>query len=94
VDLVGQDKIGYRIAVAGVAAGLVVFLVMAAVVVVTGGTVPTEYWSAGSAVGGGLLGILAPTPPSNGLSAAQRSANGAHASSCQGTSKAGRGGGR
>ena len=73
-----QDKVGYRIAVAGVAAALGVFLVMAAVIVVTGARVPTEYWTTGSAVGGALLGILAPTPSRNALSKTQQSASAAH----------------
>jgi len=73
-----QDKVAYRIAVAGVAAALGVFLVMAAVIVVTHRTVPSEYWTTGSAVGGALLGILAPTPSRNALSRTQKSASAAH----------------
>lgn len=57
-----EDVWGYRIAVAGVAATLVAFLIGAAVIAAGGNPVPTQYWSVGSGLAGGLLGILAPSP--------------------------------
>jgi hypothetical protein len=72
-----NETASYRIAVGGVAAALFVFLIMAGVILSEGGTVPTEYWTAGSAVGGGLLGILVPTPK-NALSTTQQHAAAAH----------------
>ena len=57
-----DDAGGYRIAVAGVGAALVAFLVGAAIIAAGGNPVPTQYWSVGSGLAGGLLGILAPSP--------------------------------
>jgi hypothetical protein len=57
-----DDSQAYRIAVAGVALGLLAFLIGAAVVAATGHSVPAEYWTTGSAISGALLGLLAPTP--------------------------------
>jgi hypothetical protein len=57
-----MEKQGYRIAVAGVALGLVAFIFGAALVLRTGHHVSAAYWTAGSAVSGALLGLLAPTP--------------------------------
>jgi hypothetical protein len=71
------DITSYRLAVGGVAVALVTFLITAGVIVAVGHTVPPQYWSAGSAVGGALLGILAPTP-TNALSRGRRSAGAAH----------------
>jgi Na+/melibiose symporter-like transporter len=57
-----EDVWGYRIAVAGVGAALVAFLIGAAIIAAGGNPVPTQYWSVGSGLAGGLLGILAPSP--------------------------------
>ncbi len=57
-----MDKQGYRIAVAGVGLGLVAFIFGAAIVLKTGHHVSREYWTAGSAISGALLGLLAPSP--------------------------------
>jgi hypothetical protein len=56
------DVGGLRVAVGGVAIGLIAFVAGAAGILATGHTVPAEYWSAGSAISGALLGILAPAP--------------------------------
>jgi Na+/melibiose symporter-like transporter len=56
------DVWGYRIAVAGVGTALVAFLIGAAIIAAGGNPVPTQYWSVGSGLAGGLLGILAPSP--------------------------------
>jgi hypothetical protein len=57
-----MDRQGYRIAVAGVGLGLVAFIFGAAIVLKTGHHVSREYWTAGSAISGALLGLLAPSP--------------------------------
>jgi hypothetical protein len=57
-----MDKQGYRIAVAGVGLGLVAFIFGAAIILKTGHHVSREYWTAGSAISGALLGLLAPSP--------------------------------
>lgn len=57
-----EDEWGYRIAVAGVSAALVAFLIGAAIIAGGGNPVPSQYWSVGSGLAGGLLGILAPSP--------------------------------
>jgi hypothetical protein len=57
-----MDKQAYRIAVAGVGLGLVAFIFGAAIILKTGHHVSKEYWTAGSAVSGVLLGLLAPNP--------------------------------
>ncbi len=57
-----MDKQGYRIAVGGVGLGLVAFIFGAAIVLKTGHHVSREYWTAGSAISGALLGLLAPSP--------------------------------
>jgi hypothetical protein len=68
------DTGGYRIAVGGVALGLVMFLVGAAVIRATGHDVPVEYWSSGSAISGALFGILAPTPRTKATTATNAAA--------------------
>jgi hypothetical protein len=68
------DMGGYRIAVGGVALGLVMFLVGAAVIRATGHDVPVEYWSSGSAISGALFGILAPTPRTKATTATNAAA--------------------
>jgi hypothetical protein len=52
------------LALIAVGTGLVVFLAGVCVIVAVGKQVPGELWSAGSALSGGLLGILAPSPSS------------------------------
>jgi hypothetical protein len=52
------------IALIAVGTGLVVFLAGVCVIAAVGKQVPSELWSAGSALSGGLLGILAPSPSS------------------------------
>ncbi len=59
-----QDAWAYRIAVGSVGAAIVVFLIGAAVIAAVGKTVPSQYWTSGSALSGALLGILAPSPTS------------------------------
>jgi hypothetical protein len=53
-----------EIALIAVGTGLVVFLAGVCVIAAVGKQVPSELWSAGSALSGGLLGILAPSPSS------------------------------
>jgi hypothetical protein len=55
------------LAVIGLGAALTMFFVGAAVVLAVKGSAPTAFWSAGGAVGGGLLGVLA-QPPAGRLS--------------------------
>ncbi len=57
-----MDEHAYRIAVAGVGLGLVAFIFGAAIILKTGHHASKEYWTAGSAVSGALLGLLAPSP--------------------------------
>ncbi len=57
-----MDKQSYRIAVGGVGLGLVAFIFGAAIVLKTGHHVSREYWTAGSAISGALLGLLAHSP--------------------------------
>jgi len=61
-----HDQIGYRIAVSAIGIALIVAIAGLCVIVAVGkGTeVPTELWSTVSALGGGLLGLLAPSPTS------------------------------
>lgn len=62
-----RDQIGYRIAVATIGGALIVALAGLCVIVAVGqGTeIPRELWSTVSALGGGLLGLLAPSPTSS-----------------------------
>lgn len=59
-----HDQIGYRIAVATIGIALIVALVGLCVIVAVGqGTeIPKELWTTVGALGGGLLGLLAPSP--------------------------------
>lgn len=57
-----EDAIAYRIAVGALGLAVVAFLVGAAVIAADGKPVPTQYWSAGGAIAGAVIGILAPTP--------------------------------
>jgi hypothetical protein len=58
------DQIGYRIAVAAIGVALIVALAGLCVIIAVGeGTdIPKEMWTTVSALGGGLLGLLAPSP--------------------------------
>jgi hypothetical protein len=53
------------LALVAVGTGLVVFLAGVCVIVAVGKTVPSELWSSGSALSGGLLGLLVPSPSSS-----------------------------
>jgi hypothetical protein len=59
-----HDQIAYRIAVAAIGAALIVALAGLCVIVAIGegDEIPKELWSTVSALGGGLLGLLAPAP--------------------------------
>jgi hypothetical protein len=57
-----EDPIAYRIAVGTLGLAVVAFLIGAAVIAAGGKPVPTQYWSAGGAIAGAVIGILAPTP--------------------------------
>jgi hypothetical protein len=57
-----QDPIAYRIAVGTLGLAVVAFLIGAAVIAAGGKPVPTQYWSAGGAIAGAIIGILAPQP--------------------------------
>lgn len=59
-----HDQIGYRIAVATIGIALIVALAGLCVIVAVGqGTeIPKELWTTVGALGGGLLGLLAPSP--------------------------------
>lgn len=60
-----EDNIAYRIAVGAIGVALVAFLIGAAIIAAGGNPVPSQYWSTGSGLAGGLLGILAPNPTKN-----------------------------
>lgn len=64
------DPYAYRIAVGGIGLALVAFLIGAAIIAAGGNPVPTQYWSAGGGLAGGLLGILAPSPTRKPVDAA------------------------
>jgi hypothetical protein len=57
-----RDKGAYQMAVAAVGCALIVVLAGVCVIIAVGKEVPQELWSTASALGGGLLGILAPSP--------------------------------
>jgi hypothetical protein len=57
-----EDPIAYRIAVGMLGLAVVAFLIGAAVIAASGKPVPTQYWSAGGAIAGAIIGILAPPP--------------------------------
>jgi hypothetical protein len=59
-----RDTGAYRIAVGAVGFALVVVLAGLCVIVAVGrgGEIPKELWTITSALGGGLLGLLAPSP--------------------------------
>lgn len=56
-----HDIWAFRAAVVAVGVGLLVFLVGAAVVFAVTKEVPDQYWTAGSAISGALIGILVPS---------------------------------
>lgn len=62
-----RDQVGYRIAVATIGIALIVALAGLCVIVAVGqgAEIPKELWSTVSALGGGLLGLLAPSPTSS-----------------------------
>lgn len=56
------DRKGYRYALIGLAVAEAVFLIGVSVIVAVGHDVPKEMWTVGTALGGGLLGVLVPRP--------------------------------
>jgi hypothetical protein len=92
-----MDKQGYRVAVGGLGLGLVAFIFGAALVLRTGHHVSSEYWTAGSAISGALLGLLAPNPSASkhakaaaaSRAAAEATAHAAVAAAASGTTPAG-----
>ena len=56
------DRKGYRYAIVGIAIAEALFLIGASTIVAVGHEVPKELWAVGTAIGGGLLGILVPRP--------------------------------
>jgi hypothetical protein len=56
--------IGYVLAIVGVGGALVVLIVGASIIASLGHEVPKELWAIGGALGGALVGILAPSPRS------------------------------
>jgi hypothetical protein len=58
-----HDVWAFRAAVVAVGAALSVFLIGAAVMYAVTKTVPNQYWTAGSAISGALIGILVPAKP-------------------------------
>ena len=60
-----RDKGAYRIAVGAIGCALVVVLAGICVIVAVGvkdADIPKELWTIASALGGGLLGLIAPSP--------------------------------
>jgi hypothetical protein len=59
-----RDRGAYRIAIGAIGCALIVVLVGLCVIVALGnaGEIPKELWTITSALGGGLLGLLAPAP--------------------------------
>jgi hypothetical protein len=56
------DRRTYRYAIIGLSAGIGLFLVGVSVVLAVGHEVPKELWAFGTSLGGGLLGVLVPSP--------------------------------
>lgn len=73
-----NDKVGYRYAVVGLGVAEALFLIGVSVIVAVGKTVPSELWTIGTALGGGLLGLLVPSPKGSGKAKAAASAAAAH----------------
>jgi uncharacterized integral membrane protein len=63
-----------EIATAGLGGALIVFFAGTTAAVAAGANTPTPLWAAGGAVGGGLLGLLVPTPVSKETKQAARAA--------------------
>jgi hypothetical protein len=65
----------YRLAVGGISASLVAFLLAGAIVGASGhaGQMSKEYWAIGAALVGALVGIIAPSPQQKREDALQRS---------------------
>lgn len=58
-----RDRYAYRIAVVAIGLALIVVLVgLCVIVALETETIPTELWTTAGALGGGLLGLLAPQP--------------------------------
>lgn len=59
-----RDRDAYRIAVGAIGLGLVIMLAGLCVIVAVGkgAEIPNQIWAITSALGGGLLGLLAPAP--------------------------------
>jgi hypothetical protein len=61
------DRKGYRYALIGLAVAEALFLIGVSVISAVGHDVPKELWTVGTALGGGLLGVLVPRPqPTSG----------------------------
>jgi hypothetical protein len=56
------DRTAYRYAMIGLAVALALFLIGVSVIAAVGHAVPKELWVVGTALGGGLLGVLVPSP--------------------------------
>jgi hypothetical protein len=82
------DRKGYRYALIGLAAAEIVFLIAVGTIVAVGHEVPKELWTVGTALGGGLLGVLVPRPQAT--SDAKRAAESAavHSAASQAASHA------
>jgi uncharacterized integral membrane protein len=63
-----------EIATAGLGGALIVFFAGSTAAVAAGAPTPTPLWAAGGAVGGGLLGLLAPAPASKDVRQAAKNA--------------------
>ena len=77
------DKASYRYAVIGLGVAEALFLIAVGVIVAVGHTVPAELWTIGTALGGGLLGLLVPAPKAGGKAKAAASAAVAHAAAAK-----------
>lgn len=73
-----NDKVGYRYAVVGLGVAEALFLIGVSVIVAVGHVVPSELWTIGAVLGGGLLGLLVPSPKGSGKAKAAASAAVAH----------------
>jgi hypothetical protein len=58
------DKKSYRYAIVGLSVAVGLFLIGASLIAAVGHAVPKELWTTGTALGGGLLGVLIPSPRS------------------------------
>jgi hypothetical protein len=82
------DRKGYRYSLIGLAAAETVFLIAVGTIVAVGHEVPKELWTLGTALAGGLLGVLVPRPQAT--SDAKRAAESAvvHSAASQAASEA------